>query len=210
MLSVEKLEIKDRLKLSEEGSDQTLEQIGKGSIIRAQTMVNYDKLFAEKSEEVTKKVSELYENKWKVAMIELGENGGNKKNVEFLLKILENAYSFCERMERRFAEEFEQAMLNAASNIKMFLRQYSEYQEYRTKEPVHTYITEALSLSWFMVTRNPRVFISTIIPRESHSQFYDSNSTNGSEVDYVVLPIVKWSTNENENEIIHKGIATFK
>ncbi|CAC5415453.1 unnamed protein product [Mytilus coruscus] len=45
MLSVEKLEIK---RLSEERSDQTLEQIGKGSIIRAQTMINHDKLFGEK------------------------------------------------------------------------------------------------------------------------------------------------------------------
>ncbi|XP_052076096.1 interaptin-like isoform X2 [Mytilus californianus] len=217
-------------RLSEEGSDQTLEQIGRGSIIRAQTMVNYDKLFAEKSEEVTKRVSELYENKWKVAMIELGENGGKKKNIEYLLKILENAYSFCERMEGRFTDEFEQAMLNGAANIKevvdttvfvrsilerlercmnqMFLREYSEYQEHRTSEPVHTYITDDLSLSWFMVTRNPRVFISTTIPKESHPQLYDSYSTDGLEVDYVVLPIVKWST--NENKIIRKGIAAFK
>lgn len=35
-------------RLSEEGNDQTLEQIGKGSIIRAQTMINYDLLLAEK------------------------------------------------------------------------------------------------------------------------------------------------------------------
>ncbi|CAC5398545.1 unnamed protein product [Mytilus coruscus] len=217
-------------RLSEGESDQTLEQIGKGSIIRAQTMVHYDKLFAEKSEEVSNKVSELYENTWKVAMIELGDNGGKKKNIEFLLKILENAYSFCERMEGRFTEEFEQAMLNAAANIKevvdtavfvrpilerlehcinqLFWRECSEYQEHRTREPVHSYITEALSLSWFMVTRNPRVFISTTIPKESHPQFYDTYSTDGSEVDYVVLPIVKWST--NENEIICKGIAAFK
>ncbi|CAC5403001.1 unnamed protein product [Mytilus coruscus] len=94
------------------------------------------------------------------------------------------------------------------SKIKMFLREYSEYQEHKAREHVHTYITEALLLSWFMVTRNPRVFISTTIPKESHPQFYDSYSTDGSEVDYVVLPIVKWST--NENEIIRKGIAAFK
>lgn len=42
-----------------------------------------------RSEEVTKKVSELYEDKWEVAMIELGENGRKEKNIEFLLKILE-------------------------------------------------------------------------------------------------------------------------
>ncbi|XP_076071873.1 uncharacterized protein LOC143043476 [Mytilus galloprovincialis] len=217
-------------RLSEEGNDPTLEQIGKGSIIRAQTMINYDLLLAEKSEEVTKKVSELYEDKWEVAMIELGENGGKEKNIEFLLKILKNAYSFCECLEGRLTDGFEQAMVNAAANIKevvdttvfvrpilerlerciiqLFFRQYSQYQEYRTKEPVYSYITEALSLSWFLVTRNPRVSISTTIPDESHLQFYDTYSTDGSEVDYVVLPMITWST--NKREIIRKGIAAFK
>lgn len=37
-------------------------------------------------------VSELYENKWKEAMIELGENGEEKKHIEFLLKIFEVLY----------------------------------------------------------------------------------------------------------------------
>lgn len=90
----------------------------------------------------------------------------------------------------------------------MFLRKYCEYQDYRAREHVYTYITESLSLSWFMVTRNPRVSISTTIPNESHPQFYDTYSTDGLEVDYVVLPVVKWST--KKNEIIRKGIAAFK
>lgn len=45
-----------------------------------------------RSEEITKMVSELYENKWKEAMIELGENGEEKKHIEFLLKIFEVLY----------------------------------------------------------------------------------------------------------------------
>lgn len=90
----------------------------------------------------------------------------------------------------------------------MFLRKYDDYEKYRAREHVHTYITESLSLSWFMVTRDPRVSISTTIPNESHPKYYDTYSTVGSEVDYVVLPMVKWST--NENEIIRKGIAAFK
>lgn len=40
-----------------------------------------------RSEEVAKKVSELYENKWKEAMIGLGKKGGKKKNIEFLLTV---------------------------------------------------------------------------------------------------------------------------
>lgn len=73
---------------------------------------------------------------------------------------------------------------------------------------MQSFITEAVSVCWLMVTRSPRVIISTAIPKESHSEFFNPYRKFGSKVDFVVWPIVKLAN--DEGQIVCRGTAVFK
>ncbi|XP_076070233.1 uncharacterized protein LOC143041944 [Mytilus galloprovincialis] len=198
---------------------------------QAQVCVNYDDCMKEKSDHLATDFLQLYEHYWKNAMTELRERGDENTNIEFLLTILKKAYSFSENMEKGLRGDFEQALLHASNHIKevvdttllvreileqqltgcikeLFLRD-PRYKEYGTKGPaVQSFITEAVSVCWLMVTRSPRVIISTTIPKESHSDSFNPYRKFGSKVDFVVWPVVKLSN--DEGKIVCRGTAVFK
>ncbi|XP_076071787.1 uncharacterized protein LOC143043287 [Mytilus galloprovincialis] len=198
---------------------------------QAQVCVNYGDFLKEKSDHLANDFLQLYEHYWKSAMTELRESGDENTNIEFLLTILKKAYSFSEHMEKGLRGDFEQALLHASKHIKevvdttllvreileeqltgcmkeLFLRD-PRFKEYGTKGPaVQSYISEAVSICWLMVTRSPRVIISTTIPKESHSDSFNPYRKFGSKVDFVVWPVVKLSN--DEGEIVCRGTAVFK
>ncbi|CAC5415461.1 unnamed protein product [Mytilus coruscus] len=160
------------------------------------------------SHKLGSKMKQLYEHEWKEAMKEL-ESEDDKINIEFLLKILERAYSFSEHMVPRFAEGLKAALLSVSNDIEIFLRD-PDSKQYETKGlAVHTYIREAVAICWLMVIQKPRVFISTAMPNKSQSESFDPYNKSKSElIDYVVWPVVKLSN--NEGQVICNGIAEFK